>query len=79
MDTFFEPHASARQLVDFTIELVQTSCGYGVPFYEYQQERDNMDKWLASKDDSDIEDYWEKKNAVSLDGLPTHILESENE
>lgn len=79
MDALFEPHASARQLVDFTIELVQTSCGFGVPFYEYQQERDNMDKWLASKDDSDIEDYWEKKNAVSLDGLPTYILEPENE
>lgn len=79
LDGLFEPHRSARQLVDFSIELVQTSCGFGVPFFEYQQERDNMDKWLASKGDGDIEDYWEKKNAVSLDGLPTHILEPKHE
>ena len=36
-----------------------------------------MDKWLASKDEGEIKDYWQKKNSVSLDGLPTHILESE--
>ena len=79
LDELFEPHPSARQLVDFSIELVQTSCGFGVPFYEYQDERDNMDKWLASKDDGDIKEYWQMKNSVSLDGLPTHILETEDE
>lgn len=73
----FEPHVSARQYVDFTIELAQTSCGFGVPFYDFSGERDNMDRWLAAKGDTDIEDYWREKNQVSLDGLPTHILKED--
>ncbi len=73
----FEPHISARQYVDFKIETVQTSCGFGVPFYDFASERDNMDRWLATKDDKDIEEYWREKNQVSIDGLPTHILDED--
>ncbi len=79
LDTLFTPHPSTRQLVDFHIELVQTSCGFGVPLFKFQQERDDMDKWLDSKNDQDIKEYWGRKNAVSLDGLPTHILGPEHE
>lgn len=75
LSKLFEPHASARQYVDFTIEIVQTSCGFGVPFYDFVGERDNMDRWLAAKNEDDIEEYWREKNQVSLDGLPTHILD----
>lgn len=71
----FAPHPSSRQLVLFDIELVQTSCGFGVPFYDYGGERDNMDKWLAKRDRQDIEDYWADRNQVSLDGFATGILE----
>ena len=69
------PHKSARQLVLFDIELVQTSCGFGVPMFEFASERDNMDKWLSSRDHAAIEAYWAEKNQVSLDGLPTGIFE----
>ena len=79
LDKLFDPHPSSRQLVDFSIDLVQTSCGFGVPFFDYKEERDNMDKWLATKEDSDIKKYWANRNAVSLDGQPTYILEEENE
>ena len=58
LDTLFTPHPSTRQLVDFHIELVQTSCGFGVPLFKFQQERDDMDKWLDSKNDQDIKEYW---------------------
>jgi hypothetical protein len=67
-------HKSSRQLVLFDIELVQTSCGFGVPFYDHQGPRDNMDKWLAKRDEAAIEAYWEEKNQLSLDGQPTGIL-----
>ncbi len=73
----FPHHPSSRQLVLFDIELVQTSCGFGVPFYEYRGERDNMEKWLAKRDRSDIQSYWEEKNQTSLDGLPTGIFGDE--
>ena len=55
------------------IDLVQTSCGFGVPFYEYGGERDNMSKWLAHRSDTDLEAYWQEKNQVSLDGYNTEI------
>jgi len=77
LSSLFPAHKSARQCVDFSIELVQTSCGFGVGLFDYQGERDNMHVWLANKDESGLRDYWREKNQVSLDGLPTHILEDE--
>ena len=79
LDALFKPHLSTRQLVDFNVSLIQTSCGFGVPLFDFRHERDEMDKWLDAKDENDIRDYWERKNAVSLDGLPTNILGSEDD
>ena len=77
LEKLFEPHPSARQYVDFEFDLVQTSCGFGVPFFDYRKERDNFPKWLATKDEGTIKEYWALKNQVSIDGLPTHILDEE--
>ena len=73
----FPDFPNARQLIDFSFDLVQTSCGFGVPFYDYIGERDNMDKWVAAKGADAIRAYWAQKNQISLDGLPTHILDDE--
>tara|TARA_B100001245_G_scaffold132348_1_gene98086 strand:- start:1104 stop:1643 length:540 start_codon:yes stop_codon:yes gene_type:complete len=73
MASLFENFPSARQYLSFTIELAQTSCGFGVPFYDYKQSRDNMDKWLEAKSAGNMEEYWREKNQISLDGLPTNI------
>jgi hypothetical protein len=35
----FEDYASARQIFLLNIDLVQTSCGFTIPFYEYLGER----------------------------------------
>lgn len=77
MEALFKPHPTARQYVDFRFELAQTSCGFGVPFFDFKEERDNMPKWIASKSREPIENYWREKNQVSLDGLPTHIFDEE--
>ena len=73
MSSLFENFPSARQYLSFTIELAQTSCGFGVPFYDYKQSRDNMDKWLEAKGAGNMEEYWHEKKQISLDGLPTNI------
>lgn len=75
MEALFDPHPTARQYVDFEFDLAQTSCGFGVPFYDFQGERDSMPKWIASEGKEPIENYWREKNQLSLDGLPTHILD----
>ena len=54
--------------------MIQTSCGFGVPLYDYVGERDQMDKWAENKGEDGIKEYWEEKNQVSLDGKPTGIL-----
>lgn len=39
------PVAVTRQLIVQTVEAVQTSCGFGVPLYEYIGEREQLGKW----------------------------------
>jgi hypothetical protein len=64
-----------RQLIVLDIESVQTSCGYAVPMYTYKGERDTLARWAEKKGVVGLLDYWRKKNQVSIDGLPTGLLE----
>ncbi|MCX8951858.1 pyridoxamine 5'-phosphate oxidase family protein [Ruegeria sp. NA] len=69
----FPNHRSARQIYDQSIEMVQTSCGYAVPFMEFQSDRDTMQKWVDGKTDGDIRSYWAEKNSQTIDGEPTGV------
>ena len=71
--SYFPDISGARQIVDVTVDKVQTSCGFGVPLLEFKAERDMLTKWSDSKGPEGIYDYWQEKNAVSLDGKPTGI------
>jgi hypothetical protein len=64
-----------RQLIVLDIESVQTSCGYAVPRYDYAGERDTLARWAEKKGAVGLLDYWREKNQVSIDGLPTGLLE----
>ena len=65
----------ARQMVRLDFDLVQTSCGYGVPLFDYKEERPQMDAWAKAKGVDGIEAYWHEKSEVSLDGLPTGLFD----
>jgi hypothetical protein len=65
----------ARQIFDLAIDLVQTSCGFAVPFYDYAGEREQLNDWALKRGADGIRQYWADRNALSLDGLPTHIVE----
>jgi predicted pyridoxine 5'-phosphate oxidase superfamily flavin-nucleotide-binding protein len=65
----------ARQIVRIDIDLVQTSCGYGVPLFEYVGKRDTLHRWAEQKGDAGLEEYRRQKNARSLDGLPTGLAD----
>ncbi|HEX3384701.1 MAG TPA: pyridoxamine 5'-phosphate oxidase family protein [Mucilaginibacter sp.] len=69
----FKLHISTRQIIVADVAMVQTSCGYGVPYYEYLGERDQAEKWAAHKGPDGLEAYKKEKNQVSLDGLPTAL------
>ncbi|MGK7873831.1 MAG: pyridoxamine 5'-phosphate oxidase family protein [Xenococcaceae cyanobacterium] len=64
-----------RQIILLDIDSIQTSCGYGVPIYEYKQERQTLINWANNKGEQGIEEYWQAKNQKSIDGLPTKLLE----
>lgn len=66
-----EEPAGSRQIVIQDIDLVQTSCGFGVPLYDYRQERPSLVRWAEAKGEDGIRDYWREKNMVSMDGLST--------
>ncbi len=67
-----EPHG-ARQMVLLEVDLVQTSCGFGVPFFDYKGERKSMDRWAAAKSEAELADYRREFNQRSMDGLPTGL------
>lgn len=69
----FPPDPGARQLFLMDIDLVQTSCGYGVPIYDFVSERETLKEWSAKKGEEGIRKYWKEKNHTSLDGVGTRI------
>jgi hypothetical protein len=69
----FKIHPSTRQIIVADISLVQTSCGFGVPLFSYQGERDIHFEWAEKKGAEGLKEYVQEKNLVSLDGLPTSI------
>ena len=63
----------ARQIFIQDIALVQSSCGFSVPLFSYEGERGTLTNWAEQKGQKGVEEYWLKKNQVSLDGKETHI------
>ena len=60
----------SRAVVRLDIELVRSSCGYSVPFMAYGGERETLAEWATKKGPDGIEQYWDDRNAVSIDGMP---------
>jgi len=69
----FPDLAGARQIVVAAIDLVQTSCGYGVPLFEHRGERDALVRWAEKHGPDGVAAYQARENARSLDGLPTPL------
>lgn len=63
-----------RQIFELEIDLVQTSCGMSIPFFDYVGERNDLNVWAINKGEK-LQDYWSEKNQFSIDGKATHILE----
>jgi hypothetical protein len=71
------PRSRAVILIDVT--RIADSCGYAVPIYKYQSERDQLSRWIEFHPEHD----WEKPtlgaNAASIDGLPALMHLDEHE
>lgn len=71
----FTPTIGARQIFKLAIDMVQTSCGMSVPFFSYVSEREQLNDWAEKKGEEGITNYWKQNNQLSLDGIPTNIVD----
>ena len=69
----FEELPGARQIVHIAVDLVQTSCGMGVPLFDYKEDRQNLSRYWTRQGSENLRKYWGLKNMKSIDGLPTQI------
>lgn len=68
----FPGYTQARAIITVKLTRIQDSCGWGVPFYEFVGDRDQLKRY-ADNPERTPEDWAEKfytNNATSIDGLP---------
>ncbi|MGL5009755.1 MAG: pyridoxamine 5'-phosphate oxidase family protein [Paracoccaceae bacterium] len=67
------PQPGARQIFDVTIDLVQSSCGFAVPFMDFAGDRPVLHDWAVDKGEDGLRAYWADRNTHTIDGIPTGI------
>lgn len=69
--------AGSRQVFDLEINLVQTSCGTGVPVMQFRRTRadEELLPFYEEKGEQGVREYWARKNVLSIDGSPTGIFD----
>jgi len=66
----FPNMAGARSIIRIAVARIADSCGYGVPRFDFVEDRDTLVRWAETKGPAGVVEYQRKKNAASLDGLP---------
>ncbi|MHB8624856.1 MAG: pyridoxamine 5'-phosphate oxidase family protein [Aggregatilineales bacterium] len=75
LSNHFMLYPGTRQIITADITRVSTACGYAVPLYAFEGQREALVKWAEHKGDDGIKTYWQEKNLRSIDSLPTPLLE----
>ncbi len=70
----FPTTPGSRQIIVMEVDLVQSSCGFAVPFMDFKEDRTVLKDWAEKQGQDKIENYWEEKNTQSIDGFETKIL-----
>lgn len=76
LDPLLPTRPGARAIIEVDADRVATSCGYAVPLMEFVGERDTLHRWADAKTDHELAAYRERKNAVSIDGLPAYPVDT---
>jgi hypothetical protein len=67
---FEQRSLGVRAILRIEVTRISDSCGYGVPIYSFDCDRDTMVNWADKKGEDGVAKYWQEKNAISLDDLP---------
>jgi hypothetical protein len=68
--TLFPANPGTRAFVHIQVDRVSDSCGYSVPLYQFQSQRETLDRWASAKTPEALKAYRADKNRQSIDGLP---------
>lgn len=70
MEMRFPLRIATRAFIICYVDQVRDSCGYGVPLFDFKQDRDVLLKWADRKGEGGVLEYQRNKNRISIDGLP---------
>jgi len=65
----FPPEPRVRSVIKINITRIMDSCGFGVPFYEFTGERDQLRRTHLNRSPGDFKAHRYDRNAHSIDGL----------
>jgi hypothetical protein len=66
----FPNHENVRSIIVVELTRIKDSCGYGVPLFKYEGEREHLQAWARNRGPERLKAYREEKNRQSIDGLP---------
>lgn len=66
----FPGFVRARSVVKVNLTRISDSCGWGIPFYDYRGERDQLKRYVDHRDEEDWRERRYTNDALSIDGLP---------
>jgi hypothetical protein len=61
---------NARSIIVVELTRVTDSCGFGVPLFKYEGEREQLQAWAKHRGPEGLKTYRHEKNRRSIDGLP---------
>ncbi|MDA7848030.1 pyridoxamine 5'-phosphate oxidase family protein [Sulfurospirillum sp.] len=70
----FTVKRAARQIFEVTILNVNSSCGMGVPLYEFIDQRPELTNFYDKRNNKDYLKYMRENNQVSFDGKDTKLF-----
>lgn len=75
LQPLFPELPGVRSIIRVAVNRVSDSCGFAVPRYTYQADRDALIKYAETKGPDGMIAYRAQRNAHSLDGLPGVTIE----
>ncbi len=69
----------ARSIIRIKIDRVSDSCGWGVPFFEFKEEREQLQRWIDNKPYDEWKQRRYDSNGASVDGLPGLVRQKPDE
>lgn len=66
----FPDYLGSRAIIRASVTRISDSCGYAVPHYTFEEQRDTLTRWSQAKGADGLVAYRREKNARSIDGLP---------